>query len=169
MNKNILKKLVLENKSTYEIALQLNCSQTNIRYWLKKFELKTNFKQEKNAANYFCKFCGEKNKDKFCNKGNGIISFSKCKVCHNKQTIERFRKYKLQAINYKGGKCVTCGYNKCPGSLHFHHVEPNKKDPNWKQMRNWKFDKIKNELDKCILVCGNCHGEIHWNVNDIVT
>ncbi len=62
---------------------------------------------------------------------------------------------------YKGAKCSLCGYDKCKSSLHFHHIDPSKKDfgisGNWGL--SWK--KMKIELDKCILVCANCHGEIH--------
>lgn len=160
MEKIILEKLIKENKSTYEIATTLKCSQTNVRYWLKKHGLKTQQKV------FLCKFCGESRKNFFHNKGKNRLSYSKCKSCHNRQSIERFRQYKLQAIEYKGGKCVKCGYSKCPGSLHFHHLDSSKKDPKWKQLRTSKFETIKKELDKCELVCGNCHGEIHWLKNE---
>jgi len=55
---------------------------------------------------------------------------------------------------------VASGYDKCLGSLDFHHKIA--KDPNWKKMKNWSFERVKKELDKCILVCKNCHGEIHY-------
>mgnify|MGYP003442925438 CR=1 FL=1 len=163
MDKETLIFLVEDNKSTWKIAEELKMSQSTIRYWLKKYGLKTKPVTDINLKNYCCKFCGETNKENFCNKGKGIISLTKCKKCHNQFTIERIRNYKKQAIEYKGGKCNICGYDRCQGSLHFHHINPLDKDPNWRQMKNWHFDKIKTEIDKCILVCANCHGEIHWN------
>lgn len=66
------------------------------------------------------------------------------------------------AIEYKGGKCKCCGYNKCISALEFHHLDPSVKEFNIGQKgytRSW--DKNKKELDKCILVCANCHREIH--------
>lgn len=77
------------------------------------------------------------------------------------QTSERRRKIKQKAIDYKGGACNKCGYRKSIRSLVFHHINPEEKDfsisnPN---IRNW--EKIKLELDKCELLCSNCHGEIH--------
>jgi predicted HNH restriction endonuclease len=65
-------------------------------------------------------------------------------------------------VEYKGGSCVKCGYKKCIGALEFHHIDPSKKDFTLSHLKSSKFDdKIKNELDKCILVCANCHREIH--------
>jgi hypothetical protein len=157
MNKNKLIDLIERNFSTWKIAKETNKSQSTVRHWLKKFGL-TTLKDKV----FKCKFCGETDKERFVHKGNGILSTSKCKKCHNKKTTERFREYKKQAVEYKGGKCSVCGYDKCTGSLHFHHRNAEEKDPNWKQMKSWSFDRIIEELDKCDLVCANCHGELHW-------
>lgn len=73
---------------------------------------------------------------------------------------------KHQLILYKGGKCEICGYNKCEGSLQFHHLNPKEKDFDLaSQYNNGKYDikSLYNEINKCILVCANCHGEIHYN------
>lgn len=71
------------------------------------------------------------------------------------------RKMKKKAIEYKGGKCCICGYNKCAAALDFHHPDPNKKDFGIATGDYKSFEKIKGELDKTILVCSNCHREIH--------
>lgn len=71
------------------------------------------------------------------------------------------RKYKLRAIELKGGKCSICGYNRCPAALQFHHIV-GKKDSNINEMmRSFGWPRIELELAKCILVCSNCHAEIH--------
>ena len=68
-------------------------------------------------------------------------------------------------IEYKGGSCTRCGYNKYQGALDFHHLDPKEKDFNPGHLKKYKFDdKIKKELDKCILVCSNCHREIHYEI-----
>ena len=69
-------------------------------------------------------------------------------------------KIKERAVKYKGGCCEKCGYDKCLWSLHFHHKNSNEKDFTING-KSWKWEIIKNELDKCILLCANCHGEIH--------
>ena len=76
---------------------------------------------------------------------------------------------KQMCVNYKGGKCFSCGYNKCLAALEFHHINPNEKEFNigTKLKRLDSFDDIKSELDKCILLCSNCHRELH-NDNNII-
>jgi len=73
---------------------------------------------------------------------------------------KRRRKIKTLAIEYKGGKCEICGYKKYQGALDLHHKDPKKKDfgiADKGYTRSW--EKIKAELDKCVLVCANCHRE----------
>lgn len=84
------------------------------------------------------------------------------KLEYNYQHVKTFRKKnKERAIEYKGGKCQICGYNKCNNALEFHHVDPSKKDFHISKNMNKSWEKIKNEIDKCVLVCANCHREIH--------
>ena len=71
------------------------------------------------------------------------------------------RKLKERLVDYKGGKCEICGYNKCITALEFHHLNPNEKDFGISTFNTLSFDKCKQEVDKCILVCANCHREIH--------
>lgn len=72
------------------------------------------------------------------------------------------RRKKIHAVNAYGGKCIRCGYNKCIDALEFHHIEEatKKASPSHVIMR-WSWERAKQELDKCILVCANCHREIH--------
>ena len=66
------------------------------------------------------------------------------------------------AIEYKGGKCENCGYNRCIEALEFHHLDPEQKDFQFSGNGHCKsWTRVKAELDKCILVCSNCHREIH--------
>jgi hypothetical protein len=70
---------------------------------------------------------------------------------------------KLKLIEYKGGKCSICGFNKpVPGAYDFHHLDRNEKEFSIGGT-SWSFERIKSEVDKCILVCRNCHAEIHHN------
>lgn len=79
-----------------------------------------------------------------------------------KAVDKRRKKIKTLAIAYKGGKCQFCGYNRCVGALEFHHLDPKTKDFGLGQnglTRSW--ERTRRELDKCILICSNCHKEIH--------
>jgi len=75
---------------------------------------------------------------------------------------KRRRKIRVSAIEYKGGKCERCGYDRCSDALEFHHCDKQEKDFSISSKgytRSWA--RVKQELDKCILVCANCHREIH--------
>lgn len=73
----------------------------------------------------------------------------------------RRRKIKLLSIEYKGGKCEICGYNHCPGALDLHHIKGIKKFTIGEDGYTHSWAAIKEELDKCILTCANCHREVH--------
>ena len=73
------------------------------------------------------------------------------------------RRTKKNLIDYKGGKCEKCGYDKCVDALEFHHLDPSKKDFSISG-KSWSYDRLKIEVDKCILVCSNCHKEIHFEI-----
>lgn len=103
-------------------------------------------------------------------KKHGITNFSsrengkrwRCAKCQVEAVQKRRDKIKQMAIEYKGGCCEICGYNKCKDALDFHHLDPNEKDFGIGEKgytRSW--EKVKTELDKCQLVCANCHREIH--------
>lgn len=84
----------------------------------------------------------------------------KCLKCEAETAILKKQRYKLKAVEYKGGKCEVCGYDKNLSALEFHYLDPSEKDFGISTThRSW--DLVKKELDKCILVCANCHREIH--------
>lgn len=81
----------------------------------------------------------------------------------------RRKAIKLKALDYMGNKCIFCLYNKYEGALEFHHKISSTKEFGIGQKghsRSW--DKVKAELDKCILVCSNCHKEVHAGIRSIL-
>ena len=111
-----------------------------------------------------CSSCNKELNEETAYKKTATKWQSKCRDCHNEYCIDRWKKRKLKAIEYKGGSCVKCGYDKYYGALEFHHRDPSEKDADWGKMRLWSWDKIEKELDKCDLVCSRCHQEIHGSV-----
>lgn len=89
-----------------------------------------------------------------------------CKVCTSEQTIKRQQENQRRCIEYKGGSCVKCGYNKCQTALEFHHLDPTKKDFSIAGNHLKSFKNLKVELDKCILICSNCHQELHFSISN---
>lgn len=91
----------------------------------------------------------------------------KCLKCQTEATQKRRDKVKVLAVAYKGGKCQCCGYNTFIGALEFHHINSDEKDfgiSSKGYTRSWET--VKKELDKCVLVCSNCHKEIHANIRE---
>jgi hypothetical protein len=86
-----------------------------------------------------------------------------------KQAVtKRRRKLKAMVVEYRGGSCILCGYSRCTGALDLHHVDESLKEfgLSLKGMtRSW--ERIKKEADKCVLVCANCHREIHAGIAKI--
>ena len=92
---------------------------------------------------------------------NGKVINSKCKNCLISEQVLRWQRMKIDAILSKGGKCVRCGYNKNYAALEFHHRDTNTKEYSWTKLRLQKKETRQKELDKCDLLCSNCHAEIH--------
>ena len=79
-----------------------------------------------------------------------------------KSVSDRRKKIRLMDVANAGGKCMRCGYNKYQEVLEFHHKDSSKKKFGIGQnglTRSWK--KVKTEIEKCNLLCANCHREIH--------
>ncbi len=83
-----------------------------------------------------------------------------------KAVKKRREKLRMMARDYKGGQCMLCGYKRYPGALDFHHLDSKKKEFGISVRgltRSW--EKIKAEIEKCVLVCANCHREIHAGIS----
>lgn len=152
-----LKKLVNEGKTTIQIAEYFNVSKTCILNWLKKYELKTAYTIRAESGN--CNICNTEYKvsklgKKYCVK----CSYDNVKITR--------KQIKQQLVDYKGGSCERCNYNKCLEALEFHHINPDEKDFTIsKGIKN--IESLKVEVDKCILLCANCHREEHVKLRNL--
>ena len=73
------------------------------------------------------------------------------------------RNAKRKAIKYKGSKCQICGLkDSCIAIYDFHHINPKTKKYEPGKIMHYSWKKIKKEIDKCNLVCKNCHAKIHF-------
>lgn len=104
----------------------------------------------------------------FINKQNNRYYCYDCipeSALPNKRQFYKGRAFKHMLVGYKGGKCEICGYNKCEGALEFHHINPEEKDiqiSKWDFNYNQDINKYLAEVDKCMLLCANCHREQHY-------
>lgn len=115
------------------------------------------------------KKCGrckqEKELTEFYSKGDRKDVSCYCKECLRKNALIRMKVFKEQCVEYKGGKCEMCGYDYSHAALDFHHKDPTEKEFTIAKAKLKNFitheKEIKKELDKCILLCANCHREAH--------
>jgi hypothetical protein len=90
-----------------------------------------------------------------------ITHYSECKTCFNGRCSDTQRTKKIWAVNLKGGKCIKCGYHKYIEALEFHHRNPVEKEFNLNRLRGRTEASVIAELEKCDLLCANCHRETH--------
>lgn len=138
-----------------EVAKIINCHFSLIVKILKKNNIKIRHGSSYGALyEHKCSICEKK------------INGSKyCKTCRTK-----IRRYQIKKflVNYKGGKCEICGYIENIGALDFHHIDVNNKEfmisKIWKTTLS-KTDILK-EINKCMLLCSNCHKSEHNDYNN---
>ena len=85
-----------------------------------------------------------------------------------KAVAKRRKRVKEMAIERLGGKCQICGYNKCKSALDFHHKDESQKSfgiSTKGYTRSWKA--VQEEVDKCFLLCANCHRETHAGITQL--
>jgi hypothetical protein len=155
MDMRKVKKLLDLGWSTYKIAEELKVPKTTLYDAMKKEGLKASRKQHQRKP-YLCKECGETDESKFYAKRK-----DQCTSCHSKMTNERHKNTRQAGIDFLGGKCSVCGYNKCSKALEFHHVDASVKDSNFRTNRGWSVKRLLKELENCVLLCANCHREEH--------
>lgn len=86
--------------------------------------------------------------------------------------LEYQRKRRQKRINYlrqirKNGCCAFCGWKEHPEILNFHYLDPSSKEFGFSgsEIGNVKLEKLQQEIDKCILLCPNCHTWLHFQEN----
>jgi predicted HNH restriction endonuclease len=112
-----------------------------------------------------CKKCGEEKplesfkEHKQCKHGREYT----CTACTTNRLSDRRRAKKRRAIEYLGGACNHCGGVFHPAVYDFHHIDPTEKEADPGSLMGRKWERIKQELDKCLLLCANCHRMEHAN------
>lgn len=84
-----------------------------------------------------------------------------CAKCKYEYVRENRRKIKTKLIKEAGGCCQKCGYDKCNDALEFHHKDPLQKSFSIGESMICSFKRLQEEIKKCILICANCHRELH--------
>lgn len=151
---------------------------------------KKDFECQRSSAKYCSKYCeNEARKLRILHKQEMKNTYKTCLICNNKfQPKTPAANQRLCCYNcmpegeqysrsdflnlikkLRGGKCEHCEYDKYLGALDFHHRDPSKKDFTIGD-KKYKLKDCIEETKKCILICSNCHRELHaklWDIKDI--
>lgn len=144
IEKDVLVDLLNQRLSTKKIAMRLGLSVKTVSYWERVYDLPPAFPQHRAS-----------------DRRLSPEEIANAPIIHR-------RRIKARAIEYKGGKCVLCGYDRCNAALEFHHLDKTKKGfglSRGGRIRSW--ESIKAELEKCVLVCANCHREVEAGVREL--
>jgi predicted HNH restriction endonuclease len=76
--------------------------------------------------------------------------------------MDRRKRLKEEIVRVSGGKCKICGYCRCISALDFHHSLENKEGNITTLIKNGSRQKVLKEAKKCMLLCANCHRELHF-------
>lgn len=186
--KNRILDLREKGYSYEEISKELVCSKSTVSYHCKRHGLshiglrnnkKLNFDVISQVLEYYKSHTAIETADKFSISVSSIKKYSKYmkkrvfiddKERKKRSYIRvktRRQKLKAMAVEYKGGKCEKCGYDKCIWAFDFHHINSTEKDFNISKYATLSWDKLKIELNKCIMICANCHRELHYDENEL--
>jgi hypothetical protein len=114
--------------------------------------------EKQQGKTFTCRSCGRD----FVFKRTQSMTTRCCGACY---LANRHFRLMNRVWEYMGGrKCSRCGYNKTSRALEFHHVDPKTKKFSIGgngPITRYKWDTVQEELDKCIVLCRNCHAEIH--------
>lgn len=146
-----------------EVAEAGNWSRSKVVRAARKFGIKSGRRSGLRAGSkpQRCS-CGETDPAAFVQVGSrNRAHLSMCKRCYREKYRRINQEKKRRIVEFLGGCCGRCGYDRSLRALHVHHRDPSQKDPTWKQLRYRTFEAVREELSKCELLCANCHAEEH--------
>jgi 5-methylcytosine-specific restriction endonuclease McrA len=162
-----LEPLVSSGATLHEIADALGRSEATVRYWIERHNLERPIDVRREQIEQLVR-SGKRTIVRRC-KQHGVTEFAivgsdlrpRCKQCRADAVQRRRRKVKQILVEEAGGKCVLCGYHRCIAALEFHHRDPTQKSFGLAQRGITRaLEKVREEAQKCILLCSNCHAEV---------
>lgn len=168
-----LETLVAAGMTIAEMTDALGVSKATVRYWLKRYELRTGnrvgprigrrameARQAGLAAITFT--CIHHGETEYVIEGRG---YYRCKRCRSESIARHRRRLKERLVIEAGGRCVLCGYARSSAALGFHHVDPTAK--RFGISAGGLTQSLKTlcaEIAGCVLLCSNCHAEVENGV-----
>lgn len=165
-----LEGLLDAGRSIAATARELGVSESTVKYWLRKWRLRTE-RSERMAAAAQARAEGRAVVELVCRR-HGRTAFSiegrgshRCMKCRGEAVARRRRRVKDTLVREAGGRCRLCGYSRCADALHFHHVDPATKSFSIAARGLTRsLDSLRREAAKCALLCANCHAEVEAGI-----
>jgi transposase len=154
-------------RSSSQLAAHFAVSKTTIRHWLREYGLQTLRAQRRQARIEATKKASGEIVMLTC-EVHGVTEFRRrqpsgfrCLRCRSDAVTRRRRLVKTVLIRDAGGRCASCGYDRSPAALQFHHRVPAEKSFALSQAGVARsLDRARAEASKCVLLCANCHAEV---------
>lgn len=172
VDRDTLANLVAEGLCTREIAERLNLSQSTIRHWLRKHDLRTQRARHRDSRGVRgidpdrrLMDCARHGPTEFWLESRGIY---RCLRCRSEAVARRRRRLKEILVAEAGGRCNICGYGRYIGALQFHHRDGAAKDFGLADRGLTRsLDAVRAEAAKCVLLCANCHSEAEAGIVNV--
>lgn len=162
--------LVARDFTVREIADEVDRSIGTVRHWLRRYGLETTreARRRKTRGRPLGRTEGEchrHGRTAFVVREGGSAS---CLRCRSERVVARRRRLKEILVADAGGRCLVCGYDRCIGALEFHHLDPEQKRFGL-GMRGLtrSLNVLRQEAQKCVLLCSNCHVEVEAGVSNL--
>jgi transposase len=164
-----LRSLVEDGRSIREIAAELGVSAATVRHWLAKYDLRTRPQhyslRGEPKPEAIVRECALHGWNTFVRVGaHGY----RCGRCNSESVAARRRRIKEILVREAGGCCLICGFAQYLGALQFHHVDPGAKAfAVSRQGVTRSLAKAREEAQKCVLLCANCHAMVEAGLLDL--
>lgn len=168
-----LEPLVEARMSIAQVAETVGRSKATVRHWLGKYGLRTKGNRLREGV-HEARAAGLLEATLVCSR-HGVADhaldnrgFYRCKQCRSEAVVRRRRKVKKILVEEAGGRCQLCGYDRYPGALEFHHLDPTNKSFGL-SMRDLTLSigALRVEAEKCVLLCSNCHAEVEGRIASV--
>jgi Homeodomain-like domain len=170
MERSLLEPLVAQGLSVRAIAAELGISDASVRHLLARYGLATARSRalartaagRRSGAASFDAECPVHGLTRFVRRGDGG---ARCLRCRSEAVVARRRRVKALLVEAGGGCCAICAYDRTPGALQFHHVEPGEKSFAIAHRGvSRSLAAALREAEKCVLLCANCHAEVEAGI-----
>jgi transposase-like protein len=168
-----LAEAVAQGLSTREIAARFDVSQSTVRHWLREYgfttlaaELRRERRDaQRDRAALRALRCRRHGLTEFRLEARGSY---RCMKCRSENVANHRRRQKATLVAEAGGRCELCGYDRHIGALHFHHRDPATKSFTIAARGMTRsLAAARAEMQKCVLLCGNCHAEVEAGVRSL--